>query len=178
MSNIVYIATSMDGFITDRNNGLDWLETVPNPDRLDFGWSRFLSRIDAVVMGRKTFETVCGFDCDWPYPKPVFVASRSLTALPDAYEEKAELIQGSPSTLVKQLRTRGYDRIYIDGGETVRAFLSQDLIDDIIITVVPVLLGGGTPLFTGLPGQMEFELIKSRVYLNALVQNHYRRKRR
>ena len=84
MSNIVYIATSLDGYISDKDGGLEWLQMVPNPDNLDFGWADFMSRIDAIVMGRITFETVCGFDCDWPYSKPVFVLSNTLTSLPDA----------------------------------------------------------------------------------------------
>ncbi len=92
MSNIVYIATSLDGYISDKNGELDRLQMVPNPNNSDFGWTEFLDRIDAVIMGRKTFEKICSFDCDWPYPKPVFVLSRFLKSLPEEYEEKAELI--------------------------------------------------------------------------------------
>ena len=92
MANRVFIATSLDGFTSDRDGALDWLHSVPNPDNLDFGYAAFMEQIDAIVMGRKTFETVCGFDCDWPYTKPVFVLSRSLTSLPEGYEGKAELI--------------------------------------------------------------------------------------
>ncbi len=73
MSNIVFIATSLDGCIADKDGGLDWLQPMPNPDNLDFGWAFFFDRIDALVMGRKTFEKVCSFDCDWPYSKSVFV---------------------------------------------------------------------------------------------------------
>ncbi|MDA3790324.1 MAG: hypothetical protein PF503_17755 [Desulfobacula sp.] len=73
MSNIVYIAISIDGYISDKDDELEWLEMIPNPDKLDFGWADFMNRIDAMVMGRKTFEKVCSFDCDWPHTKPVFV---------------------------------------------------------------------------------------------------------
>lgn len=69
MKNIVYIATSLDGYIADRDGGLDWLHSIPNPDHSDFGWAEFMAGVDALVMGRTTFETVCGFDCDWPYNK-------------------------------------------------------------------------------------------------------------
>ena len=66
MSNIVFIATSLDGYIADKDGGLDWLQAIPNPDNLDMGWIDLLDCIDALVMGRKTFEKVCSFDCDWP----------------------------------------------------------------------------------------------------------------
>lgn len=178
MSNIVYIATSIDGYISDKNNGLDWLEIVPNPNQSDFGWTNFMTRIDAIVMGRNTFETVCRFECDWPYPKPVFVLSNTLNSLPKEYEDKARITQGSPIDIVRTLQDKGYDNLYIDGGYTVQQFLKADLIDDMIITVIPVLLGGGTPLFANLPEQMAFECIKSEVHLNALVQTHYRRKKK
>ncbi len=177
MSNIVYIATSLDGYISDKNDELDWLQMVPNPDNSDFGWAEFLDRIDAVIMGRKTFEKVCSFDCDWPYPKPVFVLSRSLKSLPEEYEEKAELIQGSPADVLENLKNRGFKDLYIDGGVAVQNFLKEDLIDELIVTVIPILLGGGTPLYSDLPTKLEFEHVKTEVLLNAMVKSHYRRKR-
>ena len=88
MSNLVYSATSLDGYISDKDDGLDWLQSIPNPNNLDFGWADFIDRIDAIIMGRKTFEKVCGFDCDWPYSKPVFVLSNSLSSLPHEYERR------------------------------------------------------------------------------------------
>ena len=90
MSNIVFIATSLDGYIADKDGGLDWLQSIPNPENLDMGWGDLIDRIDALVMGRKTFEKVCSFDCDWPYSKPVFVLSNSMKSKPDGYEGKAE----------------------------------------------------------------------------------------
>ncbi len=177
MSNIVYIATSIDGYISDKDGGLDWLQMVPNPDNLDFGWADFMNSIDAVVMGRKTFEKVCSFDCDWPYTKLVFVLSDSLKSLPEGYEEKAKLIQGPLSEILKNINNNGYENLYIDGGIAVQNFLKEDLIDEMIVTVIPILLGGGTPLFAEFPKQMEFECIKSEVLLNALVQTQYRRKK-
>lgn len=71
--NSVFIATSLDGFIADKNGGIDWLHSLPNPDNDDMGYGAFMTQIDALIMSRKTFETVCGFDMDWPYTKPVFV---------------------------------------------------------------------------------------------------------
>ena len=77
--NKVFIASSIDGYIADKNGGIDWLQSVPNPDHDDMGYNSFINEVDALVMGRNTFETVCGFDIDWPYSKPVYVLSRSLS---------------------------------------------------------------------------------------------------
>jgi len=177
MSNVVFIATSLDGYISDKNDGLEWLHSVPNPDNLDFGWGDVINRIDAIVMGRKTFETVCGFDCPWPYSKPVFVLSNSLSSLPEEHDGKAELINGSLSDVLATIHEKGHRELYIDGGVTVQNFLREDLIDEMIITVLPILLGGGTPLFGELAEPIAFEHAKTEVLLNAMVQNHYRRRR-
>jgi len=174
MSNFVYIATSLDGYIADRNGGLDWLQSVSNPDKSDLGYSAFLNRIDALVMGRKTFEMVHSFGA-WPYSRHVFVLSDSLPSLPDGYDEKAELINGSLSDVIKTIHEKGYTNLYVDGGKTVQSFLKEDLINEMIITIIPILLGGGIPLFGELSEPLSFEHVKTEVLLNAMVQNHYRR---
>jgi dihydrofolate reductase len=176
MSNIVFIATSLDGYIADKDGGLDWLQSIPNPENLDMGWVDLIDRIDALVMGRKTFEKVCSFDCDWPYSKPVFVLINSMKSMPEEYEGKAEPIKGPLSTVIENIHQKGHKHLYIDGGVTVQNFLKENLIDEMIITIIPILLGGGTPLFGELPKQMEFEHLKTDVFLNAIVQNHYLRK--
>ena len=175
MSNIVYIATSIDGYIADKEGGLDWLHAIPNPDNLDLGFGDFINRIDAIVMGRKTFDTVCGFDCDWPYFKPVFILSNSLISVPSGYEEKAELISGPLQEVVSAINQKGYKELYIDGGATIQNFLHEDLIDEMIITTIPILLGGGISLFGELSEQMTLEHVKTEVILNSMVQSHYHR---
>ena len=175
--NSVFIATSLDGFIADENGGIDWLHSTPNPENDDMGYSDFMSNVDALVMGRLTFETVCGFDCDWPYEKPVFVLSNSLNEIPESHRGKAHLVNGDLTKIISQIHSKGYDRIYIDGGTTVQNFLKEDLIDEIQITTIPILLGGGFPLFSELSGKLEFELIESKVFLNQVTQTKYRRKR-
>lgn len=177
MSNCVFIATSVGGYISDKNNGLDWLQSVPNPDNLDMGWGDFINRIDAIVLGRRTFEEVCSFDCPWPYPKPVFVLSNSLSSLAEEYDGKAEPINGPLSDVLATIHGKGQRQLYIDGGATIRNFLKEDLIDEMIITVLPLLLGGGSPLFGELAEPMDFEHVKTEVFLNAVVQTHYRRRR-
>jgi dihydrofolate reductase len=174
MSNLVFIATSLDGYISDRNDGLEWLQSVPN---LDCGWAGFMDRIDAIVIGRKTFEKVCSFDCDWPYPKPVFVLSNSLSSVSEGHEGKAELISGPLTDVLATIHGRGHHELYIDGGSTIQSFLKEDLIDEMIITVLPILLGGGSPLFGDMLKPLEFEHVKTEVMLSAMVQSHYRRRR-
>ena len=177
MSNIVFIATSLDGYISDKDDGLDWLHSIPNPDKLDFGFDALMNRIDAMVMGRKTFEKVHSFDGLWPYSNPVFVLSKSLSSLPEGYEGKAELISGTLDDVLATIHGRGHQELYVDGGSTIQSFLKQDLIDEMIITVLPILLGGGSPLFGDLPEPLGFEHVKTEVLLDAMVQSHYNRKR-
>lgn len=175
--NSVYIATSLDGYIADKNGGIDWLHSTPNPDHSDLGYGKFNEGIDALVMGRNTFETVCGFDMDWPYEMPVFVLSRTLTEIPGDYHDKAFLVKGSISEVVAQINEKGYHSLYIDGGAVVQSFLKDDRVDDLIITTIPIVLGAGIPLFSMLDQSLDFELVSSQVYIKQLVQSHYRRKR-
>ena len=176
-SNSVYIATSLDGYIADKNGGIEWLDSITIPDNEDMGYIDFTDNIDALVMGRTTFETVLGFDVDWPYEKPVFVLSNSLNEIPESHHGKAHLLKGKLVEILEQIHRKGYFSLYIDGGFTIQSFLKEDLIDEMIITVFPVLLGGGPQLFSKLPKELKFELVNSKVYLNELVQNHYKRKR-
>jgi len=173
--NTVYIATSIDGFIADRNGGLDWLQSVPNPDQLDLGFAAFIESIDAIVMGRNTFDVVCSFDIDWPYTKPVFVLSRTLEAIPEKYITYAELVSGKPKDVLSIINNKGYNKLYIDGGATIQGFLEEDLIDDLIISKIPILLGGGAKLFSELPKEISFEHIETKVLLGHIVQSHYSR---
>lgn len=174
--NLVFIAQSLDGYIADRNNGLEWLEMIPNPDRLDLGYKSFMERIDALVMGRNTFDTVCSFGIDWPYTKPVFVISNSMNEVPEKYQGKVELVKGSLSEILKSIHSKGYESLYIDGGKTIQSFLNEDLIDELIVTTIPILLGGGASLFGELHKEQKFELLESKVQLEHIVQSRYKRK--
>ncbi|EIV1851847.1 dihydrofolate reductase family protein [Vibrio vulnificus] len=177
MSNIVYIATSLDGYIAGPNNDMDWLHQVPNPDGSDFGFADFMANIDALVMGRNTFEMVLSFGVEWPYNKPVFVLSNTLKSVPEGYQDKVFLVQGALPTVVEQLHQQGYQRLYIDGGKTVQSFLAEDLIDEMIITTIPVLLGAGILLFGSLPKTLNFKHIYAQRLADHMVKNHYVRVR-
>ncbi len=175
--NSVFIATSLDGYIADKNSSIAWLQSIPNPENTDMGYVRFMKGIDALLMGRKTFETVCGFEVEWPYTKPVFVWSRSLNKIPQSHKGKAYLVKGELTEILNRIHQQGYGRLYIDGGTVIQSFLKEDRIDEMQITTVPIVLGGGIPLFSELTQALQFELIGSEVFLNELVQSHYRRKR-
>lgn len=177
MSNIVYIATSLDGFIADKNNNIDWLHEVPNPEGSDFGFADFMARVDALVMGRNTLEIVLSFDCDWPYTKPVFVLSNSMTSVPEGYEDKVVLVKGELNQIVADLRSQGFNELYIDGGKTIQSFLKEDLIDEMIITTIPVVLGGGISLFGDLDQPIKFRHVEAERLLECLVKNTYVRDR-
>ncbi len=177
MRTFVYIATSLDGYIAKTDGNLDWLHEVPNPEHTDFGFKDFMEQIDAVLMGRKTFETAVSFD-QWPYSKKVFVLSNTLTAIPEKLISKAELIKGEPDHLLEKLDSTGFKSVYIDGGKTIQSFLEKDLIDDVIVTRIPIILGNGIPLFATMKNELRFEHVKTEVYLNTLVKSHYKRIRK
>jgi dihydrofolate reductase len=177
MKNSVFIATSLDGFIAGKNNELDWLSTFPEINHIDTGFNEFISGVDAVLMGRNTFEVVAGFEGEWFYKKPVFVWSNSLSAIPEKLKDKAFLIEGSITEVLSEIHGKGYHKLYIDGGKTIQSFLEEDLIDEMIITTIPVLLGSGIPMFSGLPKRLIFECIKSTLFLDKVVQNHFVRSR-
>ena len=176
LANYVYIAVSLDGFIAASDGGIDWLSEIPNPEKSDYGYAEFISGIDAYVIGRKTFEKVLTFD-RWPYDKPVFILSNTLTELPEEITGKAEIVSGNLKGIIDQLNQRGFQNIYVDGGKTIQSFLAVDAIDEMIITQVPVLLGDGIPLFNKLSQSLKFRLKKTELYNNILVQCHYVRDR-
>ena len=182
MTNYVYIGTSIDGYIADANEGIEWLECVPNPEGSDLGFFEFISQVDAVVMGRNTYETVIGFGQGWTYPVPGIILSSTLDALPDEFSDQLHLFSGTTQEVISHAKSYGFNNLYIDGGLTVQQFLHEDLIDELIITELPILLGAGIPLFAnnsfGGDGQhLQFELVAHEVLLDQLTKRHYRRKR-
>ncbi|MEM1254496.1 MAG: dihydrofolate reductase family protein [Cyanobacteria bacterium P01_H01_bin.21] len=177
MANYVYIATSLDGFIATPDGGVEWLDEIPNPDQSDFGYAEFMARVDAIMMGRNSFEKVLTFGA-WPYEKPVFVLSNTLKQVPDDLVDTVEIVSnGDLKTLVEHLDKRGYHHLYIDGGRTVQSFLAEDLIDELIITRVPIVLGNGIPLFGSLTGALRFKHQKTEIFNNMLVKSAYIRLR-
>lgn len=173
MANYIYIATSLDGFIADKDGGLDWLNEMPNPNNDDFGFFEFVSGVDAIVMGKNTFQMVLSFDVEWPYPIPVFVLSNTLKEIPKDLEGKVEIVSGEPADVVNLLKGKGYTDLYIDGGKVIQSFLSEGLIDQMVISKVPVLLGNGISLFGNSGSMQKFEHLQTVSYENGMVKSHY-----
>ena len=172
--NIAFYAQSLDGYIAGKDGNLDWLNEIPNPDHIDTGFFSLMEEIDAIVMGRNTFEVVCGFGGPWPYPKPVFVLSNSMTEIPKDFQQYAQLLKGNPTDVLTSLNEEGLFKLYIDGGRTVHNFLEAGLMDELRISYIPILLGEGIPMFNKLSRPIRLELLESKVFLGQLVQNHYR----
>jgi dihydrofolate reductase len=173
----VYIATSLDGFIARTDGSLDWLLAIEAPKGEDYGYAAFMSEIDAIVMGRGTFETVLAFGGAWPYPRPVYVLSSSLREIPEAVQGKVTLLDLSPTKALERIGADGHRRCYVDGGRTVQQFLREGLIDRLIVTRIPVLLGTGRPLFGPLDGDRHWTHVKTDAYANGLVKSEYERRR-
>ncbi|MGR5469795.1 dihydrofolate reductase family protein, partial [Vibrio astriarenae] len=112
-----------------------------------------------------------------PYRKPVFVLSNTMTTVPQGYEDKVFLVKGELKDVLADLNAKGFKELYIDGGVTIQNFLKEDLIDEIVITRFPILLGGGAPLFGKLEQPLNFKVTKSEIVLDTLVQTTYVRKR-
>ena len=174
--NYVYIATSIDGYIATRDGDVEWLHELPNPNNNDYGYSEFMANIDALIMGRHTFEKVRTFG-KWHYEKKVFVLSSVLTEVPNELIGKVEFISGPLKDILASVNSQGFNNLYIDGGLVIQSFLAEDLIDELIITRIPILLGGGIPLFGELNKPLRFVHRSTEVYDNALVKSHYVRAR-
>lgn len=168
----VYIATSIDGYIAKKEDGLDWLETfsppLDNPHE-DYGHKKFMSTIDALVMGRGTYKIASSVEI-WPYPgKRVIVLSSTLTSVC----KEAELFSGNIIPLVEKLYKEGVKHIYVDGGVTISQFMNARMIDHITLSIIPVILGSGIPIFSNILHESWCQLISSKAYSNGLVQLQY-----
>lgn len=176
----VYIATTVDGFIADKDGSVEFLNQYQSSASVadgDMGISEFLNSIDLLIMGRKTFDQVISFGEDlWPYgDRQVWVWSRhpSLVKIPQIRSNNAVAVSTSPQELLRMAQQKGYRHAYIDGGTTIQQFLQQGCIDDLVLTRVPILLGKGIPLFLETP-RLSLEHVSTYSYSNGLVQSHYR----
>lgn len=169
----VFIATSIDGYIAKENNDIDWLTKFNPPtgesEDKDCGFSKFFSSVDVLVMGRNSYDVVSHFD-PWPYDgKRVIVLSSTLTSVC----KHAELFKGEITALIEKLHAEGTKHIYVDGGATISQFLNIGLVDQLIISIIPVVLGAGIPLFSKINDDKWCRLLSSQAYSNGLVQLQY-----
>ena len=166
----VFIGTSVDGFIARPNGALDFL---PEGGGEPHGYIEFMAGIDALVIGRKTFDTVLAFP-EWPYEdKRVVVLSGTPVDFSAVRGGKVEQMSGPPAEIVAKLAADGAHNLYIDGGITIQRFLRAGLIQRLIITRVPVLIGEGIPLFGSLPHDVRLQHVATRHYPSGLVQSEY-----
>ena len=170
----VFIATSLDGFIARRDGGIDWLLDRDDPAE-DHGYPAFIATMDAMIMGRGSFEVALGFD-PWPYDLPVLVLSRSLppTRVPPSLAGRLRIADLAPQAAMHRLQAEGHRRIYVDGGRIVQSFLRGGLIADMVVTVAPVLLGQGRRLFGETGRDIALTLLGARSFPSGLVQSSYR----
>lgn len=175
--NKVYIATSLDGYIADSEGKIDFLYAYPDPVDEDMGYEGFMKGVDALLMGRRTFETVLGFGIEWPYKLPVHVWTSKWKTVPPGLEGKIFFTEGNTVSVISQLHEKGYRSIYVDGGQVIQSLLVEDLIDEMTITTVPVLLGSGIPLFGDAGRRLMFTSKDTRRFSNGVCQAMYIRKR-
>lgn len=169
----VYIATSLDGFIAREDGGLDWLPGADGGGAgEDYGYQAFMASVDVIVMGRRTYEQVLTFG-DWPYQVPVAVLSSRPLEVPAALAKAVEWMSGSPGEIVERLARRGAEHLYVDGGVTIQRFLRAGLIQRLIVTRIPVLIGSGVPLFGPLEKDIALRHVETRSYSSGFVQSEY-----
>jgi dihydrofolate reductase len=166
----VFVGASVDGFIARRDGGLDWL---PAGGGEPHGYDEFIASVDAIVIGRKTFETVLTFG-GWPYgDKRVVVLSGRPVDLSVVRGGVVEQMGGPPAEIVSRLAASGAHHLYVDGGITIQRFLQAGLVDRLVLTRVPVLIGDGIPLFGSLPHDVRLRHVETRSYPSGLVQTEY-----
>jgi dihydrofolate reductase len=166
---VLYVATSLDGYIARGDGAVDWLFTDG-----EYGYSAFFEGIDALFMGSKTYGQVLTFG-PWPYPgKPTWVFTRRTLK---SGREDVVFVRGEPATVLDQLAGRGLDRIWLVGGAgLVASFRAAGLIDEYILSIHPILLGDGILLFPGPAPEERLALVGSEAYASGLLQVHYRRR--
>ena len=176
----VYIATSLDGFIARADGSLDWLDAPtaqydPDDDLGDLGFAEFLATVDVLVMGRSTYDTVLGFG-EWPYgDTPVAVAThRSIDPPPASADADVHAVAGTATEIAAALAAEGHRRAYVDGGTVINQFLAAGLVDRLVLTRIPVLIGSGIALFGELPHDIGLRHEGTTSWSNGLVQSTYR----
>ena len=180
----VYIATSIDGFIARKDGSIDWLEITTVPDSreeenfLDF--FEYTRSVDCMVMGRKSMETIASMNLkpdQWPYGKTkIIVLSKTVSEIPESLSkltDQMDIFSGSIKELVEKLEGDGYQHAYIDGGKTIQSFLKEGLIQEMTVTVLPILIGEGIPLFGKLENDILLDKVSSTACSNNMIQNRF-----
>ena len=177
----VFIATSVDGFIAREDGSVGWLDTAGTHEVekvLDMGFNDYISSVDCMVMGRKCMEMISSMNLtpqQWPYGNAkIIVLSHTLRQAPKNMKDKVEMYSGDPKTLIFKLKSEGYKHAYIDGGTTIQTFLHLKLINEMTITIAPILLGEGKPLFGKTCKDIKLEKAKVAAFANDFIQVKYK----
>lgn len=165
----VFMGLSLDGYIAGPGDALDWLEPFEKSGE-DYGFGDFFASIDGLVIGRRTYETVLAFP-SWPYGQKRVIV---LTRRPASPRQGEELTAEEPAALAQRLGREGLQHVYVDGGAVVRSFLRAGLVDDLTLSIVPIVLGGGVRLFADGEPRQPLTLESSRSWPSGMVQVRYR----
>jgi dihydrofolate reductase len=170
---ILYIAASIDGYIAKKDGNIDWLNAYPNPNNDDYGYSDLLSRISTTIMGRTTYDEVLSFGVEWPYPdKKSYVITHYTDFKPTT--PNTEVYQGDLNSLISEIRLNTQKDIWlIGGGKLITQFLNEGLIDEMILTVIPIMLGDGIPLFLKSSKETNWKLQNAKAYDSGFVNLTY-----
>jgi dihydrofolate reductase len=165
---VAYFAMSLDGYIATPDHGLEWLDCVKQGAE-DYGYSKFMDSVDVLLLGRKTYDVVRGFG-EWPYAsKDVFVFThRSIQPI-----QNEVAVSGDLYPFLKHLKNQGKNRVYVDGGQLIRTALKEGVLNRIIVSVVPVLLGSGISPFRELNASASLKCVAAEKYSSGLVQLNY-----
>lgn len=169
---ILYIATSLDGYIADSTGDLEWLTAFSNPENSDYGYGDFYSGIQTLIMGRKTYQSVVDMNIPWPYTdKKTYVLSQREMA---GVQTDVELLSQNYIEKVRELqREYGRDIWLVGGGEIASLFLKENLVDTMILTTIPTLLGSGIPLFTSVQNKSNWKVTNLTRHANGVVTTQY-----
>jgi len=167
---ILYIAMSLDGYIATPDNGLEFLSSVEEKDQ-DYSYKDFVNTVDTVIVGRKSYDKVLSMGLEYPHTdKELYIITRT----PRPTVGSTTFYSGDLNELVSSLKRKEGKDIYVDGGaEIANEMLSENLIDEFYISVIPILLGNGISLFNNSRPQVRLKLISTKTYNKGLVQLHY-----
>lgn len=172
----LYIATTLDGYIAREDGSLDWLLQLSNPSGTDHGYNEFIGKISTIVMGRKTYETVLGFGIDWPYAncRTIVVTRNKSFSVSTA---NTSVVHEINKESIEEVKAKAESNIWlVGGGEIITRFLCLSEIDEMILCMIPVILGKGIKLFPNEPAETTFEFISAESYDTGVVNLTYQRK--
>jgi dihydrofolate reductase len=167
---VLYIAQSLDGFIADEHGGVDWLNRYLKPDE-DYGYNEFYASIGAVVSGSKTYEQSIGFN-QWFTDKESYVFTSRKLVVPNGWNPVFH--QGDPRPLVQELRKKPADTWLVGGAQLITSFINANLVDELILSVIPEIIVRGIPLFQNIGQWQHLQLLQNKQYRYGVVQLHYR----